>query len=356
MKIGIKNLRSLKDTSLIEIKPLTFLLGQNSSGKSTFLRSFPLLRQSVETRTKGPILWYGNYVDFGDFGTALSENAEENSIFFEFEIELDFSYESYHSSFRFNSLSRRAVSNTKKIGVSIKLSHNKNFTFASEVLLKYSGINCCIKIDDNTQAKVYVDGQKLDNNNFRLLQVTDGLVPQLLIHDKERLIMPDSKFLKEEKIQIIKQIVGNRLAESTIGKIINSFSINDEESFYKSIINSKESQIFKNKVKDLTREDDTYKKLKTVVFSSMIPLFLVSIDAKLSNIFRKVNYIGPVRATAERYYRPQDLRIDEVDFQGKNLALVLANFSESEKNLGSSVLKILNFIQKLQIRGEIFQL
>ena len=56
MKIGFKNLRSLKDTGLIDIKPITFLLGQNSSGKSTFLRSFPRLRQSVETKTKGPIM------------------------------------------------------------------------------------------------------------------------------------------------------------------------------------------------------------------------------------------------------------------------------------------------------------
>jgi AAA15 family ATPase/GTPase len=40
--IRLKNLRSLEDTGFIDLKPITFLLGSNSSGKSTFLRSLPL--------------------------------------------------------------------------------------------------------------------------------------------------------------------------------------------------------------------------------------------------------------------------------------------------------------------------
>ena len=46
--VGIKNLRILEDTGFIDIKPITLLLGANSSGKSTFLRFFPLIKQSVE--------------------------------------------------------------------------------------------------------------------------------------------------------------------------------------------------------------------------------------------------------------------------------------------------------------------
>lgn len=44
--IRIKNLRSLRDTEKISIKKLNILVGSNSSGKSTFLRVFPLLKQS----------------------------------------------------------------------------------------------------------------------------------------------------------------------------------------------------------------------------------------------------------------------------------------------------------------------
>jgi len=43
-----------------------------------------------------------------------------------------------------------------------------------------------------------------------------------------------------------------------------------------------------------------------------------------------VRYIAPLRANAERYYRAQDLSVNEVDFQGKNLAMFIKNLSEKE--------------------------
>lgn len=38
--VRIENFRSLKDTGWIQIKPVNILLVANSSGKSSFLRSF----------------------------------------------------------------------------------------------------------------------------------------------------------------------------------------------------------------------------------------------------------------------------------------------------------------------------
>ncbi|MBK7918403.1 MAG: AAA family ATPase [Chloroflexi bacterium] len=83
-EINIQNLRCLEDTGKIELKPITVLLGQNSSGKSTFLRFFPLLRQSAESTTKGPILWYGGLTDFGSFSAALNRYSMKQVIKFGF--------------------------------------------------------------------------------------------------------------------------------------------------------------------------------------------------------------------------------------------------------------------------------
>ncbi|PSU73875.1 AAA family ATPase, partial [Photobacterium phosphoreum] len=87
-EIRIEGLRSLKDSTYIPIKPLTILLGENSSGKSTFLRTFPLLRQSVESSTRGPILWYGSFVDFGTFDDAVSKFSEDKVVSFSFLLEV----------------------------------------------------------------------------------------------------------------------------------------------------------------------------------------------------------------------------------------------------------------------------
>ena len=91
-KIQIKGLRSLTDTGIVELKPINIVVGANSSGKSTFLRSFPLLRQSIEKRTRGPILWNGDLVDFESFRTAVhnseSSGKVENEIEFKFKFDV----------------------------------------------------------------------------------------------------------------------------------------------------------------------------------------------------------------------------------------------------------------------------
>lgn len=57
LSLKASNLRSL-NTDYIPLKGINLLVGKNSSGKSTFLRTFPLLRQSITRNTRGPILWF----------------------------------------------------------------------------------------------------------------------------------------------------------------------------------------------------------------------------------------------------------------------------------------------------------
>lgn len=89
IKYAIKNLRALKGTPLIELKPINILVGRNSAGKSTFARTFPLLKQSIETRSSAPILWWGDDVDFGDFQTSVHNRDTEKQISFHFDLEYE---------------------------------------------------------------------------------------------------------------------------------------------------------------------------------------------------------------------------------------------------------------------------
>ncbi|MCX2201376.1 AAA family ATPase [Pantoea agglomerans] len=85
--IGVKNLRSFENYAYSELKPLTVYLGRNSSGKSSLIRLFPLLRQSVQETTTGPILWYGRFVDYGNFNEAICKNGlNKDSIMLRFDL------------------------------------------------------------------------------------------------------------------------------------------------------------------------------------------------------------------------------------------------------------------------------
>jgi predicted ATP-dependent endonuclease of OLD family len=73
------------------VRPITLLVGRNSSGKSSFLRAFPLLRQSITTRTSAPVLWFGDYVDLGDYRAVVSDGDIRSEIGLRFELDrIDF--------------------------------------------------------------------------------------------------------------------------------------------------------------------------------------------------------------------------------------------------------------------------
>ena len=83
-KISVKNYRSISDSGNIDICPLTVVVGKNSAGKSSFIRLFPLLKQTLERKISDPLLWYGDYVDFGDFQHTVSKQNPNNPIEIDF--------------------------------------------------------------------------------------------------------------------------------------------------------------------------------------------------------------------------------------------------------------------------------
>jgi hypothetical protein len=59
---------------------------------------------------------------------------------------------------------------------------------------------------------------------------------------------------------------------------------------------------------------------------------LLLADEYLTQFASHINYIAPLRATAERYYRIQDFAVDEVDSQGRNLAMFLRHLTDEERH------------------------
>ena len=131
VSLGVENFRSFKKKTNIELKPITVFVGKNSSGKSSFLRLFPLFRQSIEANTTGPILWFGRYVDFGDFNNVLYKQAEDKHIKFFFKFII-----SRKNSLRPLGLFRSIYTNKKEIPINIELTVG-----ADQKKTKYKSIN-----------------------------------------------------------------------------------------------------------------------------------------------------------------------------------------------------------------------
>ncbi len=92
-RLRLTNFKAWTDTGDVELKPVTMLLGTNSSGKSTLIQSLLLLKQTVQSPDRTVHLNLGgdevsDLFNFGGFDDVLNksvEGARQFSIGFDFE-------------------------------------------------------------------------------------------------------------------------------------------------------------------------------------------------------------------------------------------------------------------------------
>ncbi len=339
----VKNLRGLIDTGPIELRPLTLLLGGNSSGKSSFLRTFPLLRQSIETRTKGPILWNGDFVDFGGFEESLSRNSAEDKISFEFEFSIkqlaENVYRRRYSFYRKNYLQRK--DQIIKLSLSVSLDKSREYTIAESITINLENEEIKFTLGSNNQVNdISINNEKYDNlTNPLKFRMKWGLIPDIFEQentDNKAIPYYLLEFMDVYNIEMsIEKIIQKNSHHSTnkltIHKISESLTIKNKEEFLNSLKNKNfENKTFQKNIGKWTINNKEFQSLYKLILLRTAIMNLNEIDSYISKYFSNTYYIAPIRATAERYYRKQDLEVSEVDFQGKNLAMYLRNLKGNE--------------------------
>jgi soluble P-type ATPase len=91
----------------------------------------------------------------------------------------------------------------------------------------------------------------------------------------------------------------------------------------------KEQKIFTKNLKE--HKDDIMDELYPFVIGWNINNIIDIINTSLADSFRNVKYIAPLRATSERFYRFQDLQVNEIDHTGSNLAMLLNSLRPTDK-------------------------
>lgn len=98
MKIGFKNFKRFQDFPMIELSPITFLVGPNNSGKSSFIKAFTFLFSNLENQPKvstilppfiTQVSFYHNGIanyGWGDFSTTLNKNQDSHEISYNWEL------------------------------------------------------------------------------------------------------------------------------------------------------------------------------------------------------------------------------------------------------------------------------
>lgn len=333
--IRIQNLRSLKDTKDIIFSGVTVLVGENSAGKSTLLRTFPLIKQSIETETTTPFLWYGNYVDFGSFKESLNRD-NEKQIIFKFKFNMNLSNIRYFSRYPY---SREVLDFFSHIELSIYVEEREKNDYISRInlIIEDNEVDIYISKKDKID-KLIINEQDMTNmvKDYVVVNLIRGIIPSIAKSEVTNNLMTYRNFMLEtnkfeqELVSLIRKNVNRRTRNSTILQIINSFLITDKKTFIKKIKETETSSKTWNKsINNSSEEQISY--IQNLFLGSNFPAILLLVSDYITNFYKETYYIAPVRANAERYYRIQNLSVNSVDFQGRNLPMLLANLSDRKK-------------------------
>lgn len=341
--IGVANFRSFKKKTLIDLKPITVFVGKNSSGKSSLLRTFPLFRQSVEENTTGPILWYGRYVDFGDFDEIRSNGSGNSNINFCFNVTINTQKQSRYSPYRYWNIPLTEMN----LSVDLTVYSKDRKTKTREVLITHPDFSISLYIDDNENAKLTIKSGSVilerDGLTARNLgQFIPSIIQkknkddQILSTNKGYLYGPNiDRALEMSFLESATKIIQEHFHSKTdITRITHTLSrlsflpFSDAKMMLETLF--KEQKTF---IKHFNQDKDAItESIYPYILGYNVNLISDMLNRTLSETFNKVKYIAPLRATSERFYRFQDLQINEIDHTGSNLAMLLNSLKPYEKN------------------------
>lgn len=336
--IGIQNLRSLKDTSNIDIKPITILVGVNSSGKSTFLRSFPLFTQSIIKPLRGSISWFDDsLVDFGDYETAKNKfSSPDDKIQFYYHLK-NVPYIGYYLNVFDWRRSYRIGKDSllEDVYLKISLSDDNKGTFVSRMTLSCKDIKVSFSVKSRTDKIIFhVGEQKVDSMVSAVFHYTtlQSMLPSIVLPSSQERNFDEYLCLDACRRDIRKFLLklNPRITNEERANFIFEKWEPDKLSFLNCLLNAKQiprsfMKLFESWASENVDFLTLYQKLTVYHILRVYP----SINRELSTFYSNCSYIAPARAEALRFYRTQGLQVNDIDAYGRNLAEFISSLTPS---------------------------
>jgi predicted ATPase len=338
-ELRILGLRSLKDTGSIRIAPITVLVGENSSGKSTFLRTMPLLKQTVEVRTSEPLLWFGRLVDFGSFEESVSNTNTDKAIEFEISLDIDagFSYVQQRVNFS-EKLSRVECKVRFKIvtGSVERLNPNspKITSFVESLTLDVCNTRISAKFSSPSKlSSLFIDGvdfTELTNQSFAIGSSYAPTPTFVSINDVNEI--DDDSTVETTVHNLVKRLVHGRVNAASIFELTTQFQLDTPAKMLEAIKNGQINRgLWKKEVLEWTEGNRSFIEFRRLIWISRLENIFDHLAQSIRFQALSIAYITPLRAAAERYYRQQGLATNELDAKGENFALFLRSLNNRER-------------------------
>lgn len=343
IQFGLANVRRLQRVPPVPLKPITLLVGRNSSGKSTFLRTFPLLRQSLMTRTSSPILWFGDLVDFGSFDALVSRQNSSSPIEFTFTLDsitVDYPrFFAYSEDVLYEHRTRFHEYSDIEYRVALVPIGDRTRICRIDLVISSLELNFGIDIDEagRVSSLTVNDRPTLSAlEGMRLLISSGSIFPEVKILPtrdiSEVRFSPHTNFINQI-FKILRANLDNRIKDKSVRDLasaILSTGLPSRDGIAR--IARYEGPLTKKFFSTIADETDNgvYEQIANILYVSAISNLVRAASSQLKSIVSTTLYIGPARVRSERYYRYQDLSVSEIDPDGKNFSMFLNSLNSRQ--------------------------
>nr|WP_164939586.1 AAA family ATPase [Bradyrhizobium zhanjiangense] len=309
-------------------------------------------------RTSSPILWYGDFVDFGSFEGAVSGNDIDQSISFLFG--LDRMTVQLRGPYGYAARVGRQLENIRletRISALVEPnapSSDNVKTYISALSISFDGGIYAIELDGAGElSKLTVNGKDVRSLfvDHEIYLSSDAVFPSLEVLPKDRageLAYAERHYVAKAVARIIKphlnKLVKDAALQEYSATILSLREFNRQN--IRRIGQQATSQSFKRLLVDLSEGDANkiYEELRLCYLANWLPETVQRLSRILQEVIQSTLYIGPARARSERYYRYQDLSVSEIDPDGENFAMFLNSLAYSEQeSLSSWIERLFNY-------------
>ncbi len=332
--VAAHNLRSLVMPSVLPLRRLMLLVGKNGIGKSTFARFFPLLRQSMGTRTREPLLWWDrDGVDLGSFEDAVRRGEQRIML-----------------SFKFSSV---PISSKSEV---------ESWDFSITAELEGDSQQCRVSartVELGPKDRLRVETTAGEHGPSRALLTKDGITAELDDFSwGAPTAAPSSLFMVplgrqyEALDQLLKYVFHGNTSDERRFEIYRWLPDTSDEAILAYLRQQPLGAKYKANLADLAKDRTRLKRI-ALAKRALTGLTLGAMAEDLLTQFTlDTGYLGPFRAIPERLYRSQSVAIETLDPRGSNLVMFLLALTPTElSDLNTMLSEHLDFRVRLRPDG-----
>lgn len=330
--IRIKNVRSIIDSGEIELRKINVLLGKNSSGKSSFLRLFPMLKESARNELRGPILWFDDNYDFGGFSNTLSRHASSKDDL----LRLDFSWapsnDEVKPSIHFRSIYDFLIGDISNVKLNMGIGKRHDDVVLVELGISVDRMSVLISQEnESNNLRLVVNGRDITSFSLEWDYSTASLLPKL------------HSINKESAYNMLMSSLAHIYGSSAVSHHFLflprlDLKITNDDDLWKYL----ESELFNENKKHLNSKKISQEDRKLVedsIYLMNVNSLLNYIDEDISEYCKHTYYITPLRYNYQRYMRNRDLAVEYIESTGKNVMEYILSLKKGERDHFISFIK-----------------